>query len=277
MNDNMSEIKPVVSVIMPCYNQEKYVREALMSVQGQTFSDFECIVINDGSTDDSLKEIQDFCKEDSRFVYYDKKNEGVSVARNYGIARSHGQYILPLDADDKIAANYLQETIAIMKDHPETKLVYTDTRYFGEMNRHYDLPAYDFELLLCRNHIVCTALYKRADFDKTGGYNPNMDKGYEDWDFWLSFLSPEDKVYQIHQDLFFYRIKRKSRNVNAKTNFSLLRRQIWQNHRELYASHFVDPAKCEEYRLLSCSMEYRLGKVLLYPIRRFLSVINSIR
>ena len=71
----MSEIKPVVSVIMPCYNQEKYVREALMSVQGQTFSDFECIVINDGSTDDSLKEIQDFCKEDSRFVYYDKKND----------------------------------------------------------------------------------------------------------------------------------------------------------------------------------------------------------
>lgn len=270
----MNTFNPLVSVIVPCYNQEKFVHETLSSVQKQTFSDFECIVVNDGSTDNSLMEIQKFCKKDKRFFFYDKKNEGVSIARNYGIAHSHGKYILPLDADDVIAPEYLQATVDVLNANPHIKLVYTGTRLFGKVNKHYSLPQYNFDLLLCRNHIVCTALYKRSDFDLTKGYNPNMNKGYEDWDFWLSFLSPGDKVYQISRDLFYYRIKKVSRNVNANTNFSALRKQIWQNHRDLFATHFVDPVKCEEYRLLSCSMEYRLGKRLLFPVRKFLSLIK---
>ena len=265
---------PLVSIIVPCYNQGRYVRETLESVKNQTFSNFECIIVNDGSTDNSLDEIRIFCETDERFACYDKKNEGVAIARNYAIAHSRGEFILPLDADDKIAPSFLQETIVVIKNDPTIKLVYTGTRYFGEINKHYSLPQYDFELLLCRNHIVCTALFRRSDFVMTGGYNPNMKNGYEDWDFWLSFLSPEDKVYQISQDLFYYRIKKKSRNVNANLNFSVLRKQLWQNHRDLYASHFVDPVKCEEYRLLSNSMEYRLGKMLLYPIRKILSIIS---
>lgn len=267
---------PLISVIVPCYNQEMYVCETLISVQKQTYSNFECIIVNDGSMDNSLDQIQKFCKEDSRFIWYDKKNEGVSVARNFGIANSHGEYILPLDADDIIAPEYLEETLSIFLLHPEFKLVYSQTRLFGKISGSFDLPLYDYYRLLHRNHIVCTALFRKADFDRTSGYNPNMKEGLEDWDFWLTFLQPTDLVFRIDKPLFFYRIKSRSRNKDARANFRKLRRQIWQNHRDIYAQNFLDPSLSEEYRLLEESREYQLGKVLLYPIRFILDFLSKI-
>ena len=131
---------PLVSVIIPCFNQARYVSETLESVQQQTFTDFECIVVNDGSTDDSLLKIKAFCEDDTRFRYIDKPNEGVSVARNTAIRQSKGKFLLPLDADDKIAPTYLEKTVTYLKQHPEVKLVCTNTRLFGAKNVDYDLP-----------------------------------------------------------------------------------------------------------------------------------------
>lgn len=267
--------EPLVSVIVPCYNQGKYIFEALESVQRQTFPNFECIIINDGSTDDSLEIAQKFCRNDSRFICYDKKNEGVSIARNYGISHSHGIYILPLDADDKIDPKYLDEALSVFRSNPEVKLVYSNTRLFGKINADFDLPPYDYNRLIHRNHIVCTALFRRCDFDKTNGYNPNMREGLEDWDFWLSFLQPSDVVYKIDKFLFLYRKKSKSRNIDARANLRKLRYQIWQNHRDVYAQNFLDPSLSEEYRLLEESREYRLGKVILTPIRKLLKLFES--
>ena len=262
-----ANFKPLVSIIVPCFNQGKFVRETLVSVQRQTFPDFECIIVNDGSTDNSLEEINSFCKEDARFSFYDKVNEGVSVARNYGIAHSHGQYILPLDADDIIAPEYLQATVDFFKENPHVKLVYTDTCFFGKRKGRQNLPDYSFELLLCRNLINCTALYKKVDFDKTSGYNPNMSSGLEDWDFWLSFLTPNDIVRKIDKDLFFYRIKGQSRNVDASYKILQLTKQLWRNHKDLYGDFFLDPRQFEEYQMIVGSLEYKIGKTILKPFR----------
>ena len=84
--------KPIVSIIVPCFNQGKYILETLESVSKQTFTNFECIVVNDGSTDDSLVKMKSFCEDDTRFHYIDKFNEGVSVARNTAIRQSQGKY-----------------------------------------------------------------------------------------------------------------------------------------------------------------------------------------
>ena len=162
--------KPVVSIIVPCFNQGKYILETLESVSKQTFTNFECIVVNDGSTDDSLVKMKSFCEDDTRFHYIDKFNEGVSVARNTAIRQSQGKYILPLDADDMIAETYLEKTVAYIEEHPEVKVVCTNTRLFGAKNTDYDLPEYSYNRIICRNVLVCTALYRRKDFDKTPGY-----------------------------------------------------------------------------------------------------------
>ena len=120
----MSNDKPVVSVIVPCYNQGEYVQETLESVRVQTYPNLECIIVNDGSTDNSLQEVQTFCLKDDRFRCFDKKNEGVSAARNFAISQSRGDFILPLDADDKIAPTYLEEALKIFSEDPSVKLVY---------------------------------------------------------------------------------------------------------------------------------------------------------
>ena len=252
----------MVSVIVPCYNQGQYVVETLESVRRQTYTDFECIVVNDGSTDDSLQKIADFCKSDARFQYIDKANEGVSIARNSGIKESKGKYLLPLDADDILAPDYLSKTVAIMEARPDVKVVCTNTRMFGIKNADYDLPEYDYSRLICRNILVCTALFRREDFDKTDGYNPAMVEGMEDWDFWLSFLKEDDVVVRLDEHLFFYRIKSDSRNQSAfRQSYARLRKQIWENHRDIYARHFFNPMESDEYQTLIHSKEYRVGKM----------------
>lgn len=263
---------PLVSVIVPCYNQGKFIRDSLESVRLQTFTNFECIIVNDGSTDDSLSTIQEYCEKDNRFRYINKVNEGVCISRNIAIQKSSGKYILPLDADDRISPLYLETTVKILEEDPCIKLVYTNTRLFGNINREYMLPKYNYELLLCRNIIVCTALFRRKDFYKTGGYNPNMSSGLEDWDFWLSLLNENDKVHKVDKDLFFYRIKNISRNVSTKEDITKLRKQIWNNHRQIYAEHFIDPRESIEYAMIKESWEYKLGSLLLKPIRTIMKL-----
>ena len=270
MNNN-----PLVSVIVPCFNQGKYVKEALLSVKNQTFANIECVIVNDGSTDNSLEEIRDFCKEDNRFFFYDKENEGVAIARNYAIAHSHGEFILPLDADDKIAPEYIQAAVDVFNSRPDVKLVYSKVLLFGYVNREFKLPEYDYSRLLCSNHIVCTAMYRRIDYNQTDGYNPNL-KGWEDWDFWLCLLKPDDVVYRIDDFLFYYRIKKSSRNVIADKSISQIRRQIWENHKHLYSETYMDPTMCEEYRKVVDSYEYRVGVLLLKPIRFVLSIFRQV-
>ncbi len=253
---------PIVSIIVPCFNQGRFVLETLESVSHQTFTDFECIIVNDGSTDDSLVKIKSFCEDDLRFRYIDKLNEGVSAARNTAIKQSRGKYLLPLDADDKIAETYLEKTVAYIEQHPEVKVVCTNTRLFGARNTNYDLPEYDYRRMICRNVLVCTALFRRRDFDKTEGYNSHMVKGLEDWDFWLSFLHEEDIVYRIDEYLFFYRMKYMSRNRNSYKSYSKIREQIWENHKDIYANYFFNPVESDEYQTLINSKEYKIGKML---------------
>ena len=91
---------PKVSVIVPCYNQGEYLADALESVLYQTFTDWECIIVNDGSSDNTEEVANKFCELDKRFKYISQTNQGVSAARNNGIKASSGTYILPLDGDD---------------------------------------------------------------------------------------------------------------------------------------------------------------------------------
>nr|MCR4662874.1 glycosyltransferase [Endomicrobiaceae bacterium] len=99
---------PKVSVIVPVYNVEQYLRQCLDSIINQTFKDFECICVNDGSTDNSLTILQEYSKKDNRIKIINQKNSGSSVSRNNGIKQALGQYVSFVDADDWITDNYLE-------------------------------------------------------------------------------------------------------------------------------------------------------------------------
>ena len=276
---------PKVSIIVPCYNQAKYLSDTLDSVLAQTHKDWECVIVNDGSPDNTEVVAKEYCQKDNRVKYIYQENQGLAMARNNGIKESSGEFILPLDSDDMIHETYLEKAISHFKNHPTTKLVYCKAKKFGFTNEYWDLPEYKYENLLWDNMIFCTAMYRRSDYDKTNGYNPNMKYGLEDWDFYLSLLNQNDIVYQINEVLFFYRVKEVSMITVHKQLGKESLITIYNNHKELYAPYIKNIIKMHNeaqkkellYQRILTSHSYKLGYALLHPFNLLKKIyINSI-
>ncbi|WP_052444797.1 glycosyltransferase family A protein [Flammeovirga sp. OC4] len=107
----------MVSLVVPVYNASNYIKQTLISVRAQSYTDFECLIIDDGSTDNFKKLIQPILESDIRFKYYWKKNEGVSIARNFGLSNSNGRHIVFLDSDDILAENYLESRVEFLDNN----------------------------------------------------------------------------------------------------------------------------------------------------------------
>ena len=266
---------PMISIIVPCYNQAKYMREALDSVLASTLSDWECIIVNDGSKDATIDIAREYETKDPRFIVVDIPNGGLANARNVGIRHSHGKYILPLDSDDKIGEKYLELAVAHIEKHPETKVVCCECEYFGNVNGAFTLPTYSYDQLLWQNLFVATSVYRRSDYDRTSGYNTNMKHGHEDWDFWLSLLSPNDKVYRIPDVQFYYRKHGVSMIDGTIKRLSETNRQLVLNHLDIYSPYFGDMIAWHNelqhykgsYLALVKSPTYKLGNLILYPLK----------
>ncbi len=113
--------KPIVSIIMPAFNAARYIREALDNVLRQSYRNWECIIVNDGSTDDTRLIIETFIQSDSRFNLINTNNSGVSSARNTAVAHARGTYLFPLDADDKIHPECISRCIGEFEKKARTK------------------------------------------------------------------------------------------------------------------------------------------------------------
>lgn len=102
------QFSPIISIIVPIYNREKLLRNCLDSISCQTFKDWECILVNDGSTDNSLEIAQEYAANDERFIVFSQENQGVSAARNLGLDHAKGKWLAFVDSDDEIAPDYLE-------------------------------------------------------------------------------------------------------------------------------------------------------------------------
>ena len=268
--------EPLISIIMPSYNQGPYLAEALDSVLAQTYPHWECIIVDDGSQDNTAEVAKAYCAKDPRIHYIYQENSGVSNARNNGISQSKGEYILPLDGDDKIAPTFLELTLQeIVKDR-NIRVVYTDVQYFGERNDIYKLPSFSIEKLIGQNILCVTALFRREDFDKTGGFNTNMKEGFEDWDFFVSmFQDGKGTAVKIPKVLFYYRRKPDSRNNTAAKKNIDYGRIVWENHREMFSKVYPNPKLSFDYLTISNSREYKLGYLILHPIKGYRKYLKN--
>jgi glycosyltransferase involved in cell wall biosynthesis len=238
-----------LSIIVPCYNQALYLNDSIQSVLDQTIADWECIIVNDGSNDNTEPLALAWCKKDSRINYLYKENGGLSSARNAGIAIATGEYILPLDADDKIAPTYAEKAIAILQTQQLIKIVYCNQIRFGDENGTIISTSFDFKYMLGINQIFCSGFYRKSDFLKTNGYSPELSKagGWEDWDFWLSLLELaeplfNESVYKIEEPLFYYRIRNNSMSDQIKEEkYITLWNIIFERHKPLYNKYFENP------------------------------------
>lgn len=267
----MSSTSSVISIIVPCYNQAQYLSETLETVLAQDYLYWECIIVNDGSPDNTEEIALEWCERDERFKYLKKENGGLSDARNYGIKHSIGKYILPLDSDDKISADYTIEAISVLENDSDVKLVFCRAQLFGADNKEWELLPYSYDnLLFVRNCIYCSAIYKRTDYDKTSGYNTNMIYGWEDYDFWISLLNRDDCVIKLDKIHFFYRTKEVSmRTLIDEKKEEYLRIQIFKNHEDLYLQYINPITQFRELRSLKSvesSLQYRIGGYILAPL-----------
>ncbi len=226
---------PKISVIIPCYNQEKYISEAISSVLAQTFDDIEIIIINDGSSDSSLNIIKDYTsKYPDKIRYIDQKNQGVISARNNAITQAKGEYIFPLDGDDKIAPDCLEKLHNAMINN-KGDVIYCGGEYFdNKTGRLDDIAATKFNMCLS-NRVCVSALYRKKDWEQYGGYDEIMKNGLEDWEFWLNFIEDNKHFYKVNEPLFFYRILTSSRNQSiSKSGGKKLIKIMRNKHKKLF-------------------------------------------
>lgn len=180
----MSELtvgKPVVSVLVPCYNREQYIEEALLSILHQDYPRFELIVVDDGSQDGSAEKIEALAQR-YNFQFYRQSNQGVSAALNYAFSFARGDLIATVDSDDVVLPGRLAIQASYMMEHPEVgclgaKMLYVDARgrrLKGETGR--QVERYAFAELLATAHAIGggVAMYRREAMERVGGYDPDI-------------------------------------------------------------------------------------------------------
>ncbi|MFV0149532.1 glycosyltransferase family 2 protein [Empedobacter falsenii] len=229
--------KPLISVIVPCYNQAQYMDECLQSVLDQTYHNWECIMVNDGSPDHTEEVALQWTEKDSRFIYLKKENGGLSSARNAGIEIAKGEWILPLDCDDKIGNRYLE--LAEKEFDKDYAIIYCEAKKFGLVNENWLLKDFSIENIILSNIIFCSAFFKKTDWEIVKGYDSGFKYGLEDWDYWMSLLEyTNGNVYRINEVLFYYRIKEVSM-IKELDSFKTITMQnlMYTKHEEFITKH----------------------------------------
>lgn len=262
-----------VSIIIPCYNQAQYLDEALQSVLEQTYSNWECIVVNDGSFDKTGEIANEWVAKDTRFVYLKKENGGLSSARNYGIDQAKGEFILPLDADDKIAPNYIELALSSFQEDNSLKVVYCKAEKFGQENGLWSLPPFSlYDLARC-NMIFCSSVFRKEDWKLVGGYDVNMIYGLEDWEFWIAILKNGGEVKCLDAVGFYYRIRGNSmaRVINLEER-DYTERYVFNKHFAFYQSNYDSLNKNRkkmQYKLKSEKFVFNLFTTMFFRFKFF--------
>lgn len=207
----------LVSIIMPAYNCEKYVVEAIESVLKQTYSNFELIVIDDGSKDSTLKIINDYAEKDTRVkALQNEKNSGVSATRNRGISIAKGNWIAFLDSDDIWTEEKLEKQMNYANIN-NADFIFTGSSYIDEEGKPYsgifEVPEkVSYKKLLRQNVITCSSvLVKKKYFENV---KMEKDEMHEDYAVWLRILKLGVTAYGVNEPLLIYRISRNSKSGN---------------------------------------------------------------
>jgi glycosyltransferase involved in cell wall biosynthesis len=275
----MNTSTPKVSIIVPCYNQAQYLDEALQSLLDQTYTNWECFIVNDGSPDATEEVARKWEAADSRFIYLFKENGGVSSARNLGIATAKSEFILTLDADDKYEATFIEKAMLLLVNNPEIGIVSSWGRYFTDEKQLqvYKLIGKTTVDFLFQNAAIGTSLFRAACWQQVGGYDENPENGLEDWEFYLRVCAMGWKVHIIEEVLFFYRQHATSRTIGVNKKYNQAKKYLYFKNKVIYCTHYEDlierfltvsDLEKAEINKFRNTIDYKLGAALLNPLRK---------
>lgn len=195
----MSDNRPLVSIIIPCYNYARYLGEAIESALAQTYSHVEVIVVDDGSTDESTSVA---ARYPVRLVK--QANQGPPATTNNGVRLASGEFVVRLDADDVLYPTFVEKTVAALEQHPTAPLVHTAAEYFGTASGRVPFKPFEVEALAEGALATSTSLFRRAAWDAVGGLDPTMTL-CDDWDLWLTFAERSLRGVMLPEVLWGYR------------------------------------------------------------------------
>ena len=211
-----------ISIIIPCYNQAHFLKQCIDSVLQQSYTDWEIIIVNDGSTDNTLKLALEFAKKDNRINVIDKENGGLSSARNAGIQQAKGKWFLFLDADDYLLSRYFEYVLVGLIGLSSHTLLQYGYQYVEEKSKKiiYSKSLSISELSLVPtifkgNIGPCHSILINAELVRKIGFLDENLKSAEDWDFWIRAAKAGAEVKQIEQVLVAYRYSKDSMSRNA--------------------------------------------------------------
>lgn len=233
-------MKPILSIIIPCYNSQDTLEGTLRSVVNQDFQDWEAIIVNDGSPDNLELIALKYVEMDSRFIYFKKENGGLGSARNYGVKKANGLYILPLDSDNQVEKSFASEAIHVFNNNLNVGVIHGNAEYYGEKTGIWEIDTFCLDKMLAHNYIDACAIYKKSIWKQVGGYDEKMPyQGHEDWEFWVALSNLDTKFYHLQKTTFRYYVSSSSM-IRSFTDEMVLVNQdyIVKKHSRLFHEHY---------------------------------------
>lgn len=232
-----------LSIIITCYNNCQTINEAIESVKNITFKDWECIIINDGSTDNSEEIILESIEGDERFKLITTQNNGVANARNLGLKLASNQWCLLLDGDDLLMKNYPKKAMNALSKNNESIIYFGGVKCSGMLNTTFHSKWEGYEKMLTRPCIFISAIFKREIALNINGFNPNLE-AMEDYDFWIRYLHHNHQDKSIINDpmeiMIEYRTHRDSRHF-SQGNMKIMKilDEIKKLNKEIYEEYQI--------------------------------------
>lgn len=221
-----AHMNPIVSIIIPCFNQARFLQDCIASLKAQTYPHWEAIIVNDGSPDDTREVALRLAKTDNRIRYKEQENKGLSAARNLGIQEARGEYLQFLDADDLLKPEKFEIQLKMLRHTPGAEIAYCDFAFFEGDDASLTMPSLDvcktrlcspdtWRTLLSGNFMcVHAAIVSRRAVTEAGGFDTNL-WAAEDFDLWLRLAHRGHKFVGTREVLALYRRVPKSMSSNS--------------------------------------------------------------
>jgi len=273
-----------LSIVIPCYNDEKYVLEALDSALNQSYENKEVIIVNDGSNVSTTKLLNGIDNALVKIIH--QENKGLSSARNTGIKEALGEYIMLLDSDDKFEYSFAEKAIVVLNKNLHIGAVTCWGKRFidDKIINTFKPRGGGIDDFLFQNSSIGTSMLRKSCWEEIGGYDEKMKKGYEDWEFYIR-LTQKWKIHVLKEYLFYYRQRDNSMRINAIDNYDVpIKKYIYTKHKSLYIENYnelVDYFLAEnqrnklEAKNQKNKVEFKIGYFCLKPFRFVKKFLNG--
>jgi glycosyltransferase involved in cell wall biosynthesis len=254
---------PICTVVVPTYNHSPELAEALSSLVGQSFSDWEAVVVDDASTVGDAEAVVTTIDDPRISLVRHPVNLGLGAARNTGIRHGTGALIVPLDSDDRLEPEFLTRLVSILDDEPATDCAFPDFVLFGDATGIEKFRPGDVRELLVRQWLPGPGcMYRRALWERAGGYSedPELRPGNEEWDFWLSAAEVGLTARHIEEPLYDYRISGESMGMRLRYGNYRTREHIFARHRALFEQFGEGSTFRSEGYFVSARASYARGE-----------------